>query len=87
MVRSGDRRLEEELRQMFAVAIVQCRRNSDMSQERLAELSDMSTSYISLLERGQRNLTILAAARIAGAFGMRLSELVTLAEKSLIRPA
>ena len=87
MAGSGDHRLEVELRQMFAVAIAQCRRNSDMSQERLAELSDMSTSYISLLERGQRNLTMLAAARIAAALGMRLSELVNLAEGSLIRPA
>lgn len=67
---------------MFAMAILQCRKNSDLSQETLAELSGLSTSYISLLERGQRNLTVLAAARIAEACEIRLSELVALAEPS-----
>ncbi|WP_431110997.1 hypothetical protein [Variovorax paradoxus] len=40
----------------------------------------MSTSYISLLERRQRNLTILAASRIANACGMKPSDFVALAE-------
>ncbi|MDR6890031.1 MULTISPECIES: hypothetical protein [Variovorax] len=40
----------------------------------------MSTSYISLLERRQRNLTILAASRIANAYGMKPSDFVALAE-------
>jgi transcriptional regulator with XRE-family HTH domain len=79
---AGERLLEERLRQMFAVAILQCRKNSDMSQESLAERSGLSTSYISLLERGQRNLTVLVAARIAEACEIRLSELVVLAESS-----
>lgn len=67
---------------MFAAAVLQCRKNSDMSQEKLAELSGLSTSYISLLERGQRNLTVYAAARIAEACEVRLSDLVLLAEAS-----
>ena len=65
---------------MFANAISKCRRDLDLSQEALAELTDMSTSYISLLERGQRNLTILAASRIANAYSMKLSGFVALAE-------
>ena len=71
---------EQALRRMFASAISKCRRDLDLSQEALAELTDMSTSYISLLERGQRNLTILAASRIANAYGMKLSDFVALAE-------
>lgn len=71
---------EQALRRMFANAISKCRRDLDLSQEALAELTDMSTSYISLLERGQRNLTILAASRIANAYGMKLSDFVALAE-------
>lgn len=64
---------------MFANPISRCRRVFDLRQQALA-LTDMSTSYISLLERGQRNLTILAASRIANAYGMKLSDFVALAE-------
>ena len=71
---------EKSLRQMFAAAISKCRRDLELSQEALAELTQMSTSYISLLERGQRNLTVLAASRIANAYGMKLSDFFALAE-------
>lgn len=65
---------------MFAAAIVQCRGKANLSQEALAELTDLSTGYISMLERGKRNLTVLVAAGIAEACGLTLSELVLLAE-------
>jgi transcriptional regulator with XRE-family HTH domain len=71
---------EKALRRMFAIAISKCRKDLDLSQEALAELTDMSTSYISLLERGRRNLTVLAASRLANAYGMKLSDFVALAE-------
>lgn len=71
---------EKALRRMFALAILQSRTDCALSQERLAELSGLSTSYISLLERGQRNLTMFSAARIAAACELKLSELVLIAE-------
>ncbi|MBX3655911.1 MAG: helix-turn-helix transcriptional regulator [Ramlibacter sp.] len=51
-----------------------------MSQEELAALTDMSTSYISLLERSQRNMTMLTASKLATAFALELSAFVALAE-------
>lgn len=71
---------EQALRRMFATAISKRRRELELSQETLAALTDMSTSYIGLLERGQRNLTVLAASKIANAYGMKLSAFVALAE-------
>ena len=74
---------EKALRRMFAAAITHGRGAGTpeaISQETLAELTGLSTSYISLLERGQRNLTVWAATRIAAACGLRLSEFVALAE-------
>ena len=71
---------EDALRRMFSLAISQCRSQSALSQEGLAERTGLSTSYISLLERGQRNLTILTAAKIAAACNLKLSEFVLLAE-------
>jgi transcriptional regulator with XRE-family HTH domain len=72
---------EKVLRGMFASAISRCRDESDVSQEKLAELTGLSTSYISLLERGKRNLTVLTAARIAEAFNLKLSDFVIRAEQ------
>jgi XRE family transcriptional regulator, regulator of sulfur utilization len=51
-----------------------------MSQERLADAAEISVTYLSEIERGQRNPTVAVMARIAHALGMRLSELVARAE-------
>ncbi len=44
------------------------------SQERLAEAADLHRVYISELERGLRNPTVLAFMRIARALGLKPSE-------------
>jgi transcriptional regulator with XRE-family HTH domain len=72
---------EQALRRMFATAISKRRRELGLSQEALAAITDMSTSYIGLIERGQRNLTVLVASKIAHAYGIKLSEFVALVEK------
>ena len=47
----------------------------DLSQEKLAELADLDRTYISGIERGARNPTILSALRIAKALKTSVSEL------------
>jgi transcriptional regulator with XRE-family HTH domain len=74
---------EKDLRRAFAVAIEERRAELSISQEKLAEASDLSLSYISLLERGQRNLTVYSAAKLAAALGMPTSQLVIRAEVKL----
>lgn len=74
---------EKNLRVAFATVIEKCRVERAMSQEALAELADLSVSYISLLERGQRNLTVYSATKVAAGFGMKTSELVQRAEGEL----
>lgn len=71
---------EDALRRMFAATIYKVRKESKLSQEGLAERTGLSTTYVSLLERGQRNLTVLTAARIAAACNLKLSEFVVLTE-------
>lgn len=47
-----------------------------LSQEALAEKADLDRTYVSGLERGVRNPTILSAARVATALKVSLSELL-----------
>lgn len=80
MVRHAKPHTEDALRRMFAATIRQRREQMEMSQEELAARTDLSTSYIGLLERSQRNLTMLTASRLAHAFELELSAFVALAE-------
>lgn len=51
------------------------RESQELSQERLAELAELDRTYISGVERGVRNLSILSASRIAKALKTTLSGL------------
>lgn len=66
----------------FGQAVRALREERDgMSQERLADAASISVPYLSDIERGHRNPTVAVMARIAGALGVRLSELVARAER------
>jgi len=46
-----------------------------VTQEALAELADLDRTYISLLERGKRNPSLVCVANLARALGVSPSEL------------
>lgn len=51
------------------------RESRELTQEKLAEKSGLDATYISGIERGQRNPGILNVARIAKALGFSTAEL------------
>jgi transcriptional regulator with XRE-family HTH domain len=51
------------------------REDKDLSQEDLALKADLDRTYIGGVERGERNVTILSALRIAKALDTTISEL------------
>ncbi|HTB79278.1 MAG TPA: helix-turn-helix transcriptional regulator [Opitutaceae bacterium] len=51
------------------------RDEKELSQEKLAELADLDRTYISSVERGARNISLLSTLRIAKALKMSVSEL------------
>lgn len=51
------------------------REAQDLSQEQLAERADLDRTYISGVERGVRNLSILSAVRIAKALKITVADL------------
>lgn len=61
-------------------AIREIRNSLGLSQEQLAELSGLHRTYISGIERGNRNITLVSLSKIANAFQIPLSQLIRMAE-------
>jgi transcriptional regulator with XRE-family HTH domain len=57
-------------------ANVRARRDAkELSQEKLAELAELDRTYISSVERGARNISMLSVVRIAKALKSSAAEL------------
>ena len=63
-------------RQVFALNLRRYRRIRDISQEDLALQAGMSRSYVSGIERGERNVSIDNMGVLADALGVALKNLV-----------
>ena len=64
----------------FAHVLRKHRESLGVSQEALAHKAGVHRTYIGLIERGRRNVTIDVAGRLAKALGFTLSRLVAEAE-------
>lgn len=64
----------------IGLAIRELHNSSNLSQEKLAELSGLHRTYVSDIERGSRNITLNSLSKIADALQISLSELVKKAE-------
>jgi transcriptional regulator with XRE-family HTH domain len=71
------RRSGESARQVFAANVRKLRRAHGLSQEELAELSDLHRTYVGSVERGERNVSIDNMERLANALRVTLRELVS----------
>jgi transcriptional regulator with XRE-family HTH domain len=60
----------------FGKIVRSLRLEKKLSQEELAALSDLHFTYISSVERGERNISIENIARIARALGCQLKDLM-----------
>jgi len=65
----------------FGLAVRAARRERGWAQEELSEAAGLDRTYISGLERGQRNPTLTTQERIAAALGSSLADLVKAAEE------
>lgn len=66
-----------DMRKLVGGNAARIRREKGMTQEQLAELSGLSQQYLSGLERGRRNPTIVTIYELANALGVSHLELVT----------
>ena len=67
-------------RRTFGRAVRREREKQGLSQEAFAERADVHRTYISSIELGKVSVGLEAANGLAGALGMRLSELIRRAE-------
>lgn len=60
----------------FGETVCSKRKERQLSQEKLAEICELDRTYISSVERGQRNLSLLNILKIAKALGVAPSDLL-----------
>ena len=72
---------KQTISEQFGRVVKAARERRTMSQERLAELAEVDRTYVSMIERGKRHLTLEVAKRIADALETKLSVLIKRAEK------
>jgi transcriptional regulator with XRE-family HTH domain len=54
------------------------RKDNAITQEQLAEAADMLPSYLSAVENGMKNVTVVTIDRLANALGVPMAELLKL---------
>ena len=52
------------------------RQTRGISQEKLAELAGLHRTYVSSIERGERNVSLVNIERLAAALGVAMAELM-----------
>jgi transcriptional regulator with XRE-family HTH domain len=64
------------LAKQFGVVVRQQRLDAGLSQEEFAHRCNLHRTYVGSIERGEKNITLETATRIAGALGIKLSVLI-----------
>lgn len=69
-----DERKRDELRRRYGERVRYLRKERGVSQEKLAELTGLDRTYVSQVERGLRNSTIIIVYAISAALGVSLGD-------------
>jgi transcriptional regulator with XRE-family HTH domain len=68
------------LQQAFGKIVRARRLEKKLSQEQLADLADLHFTYVSSVERGERNISLENMAKLAKALDCQIKDLVPLAD-------
>lgn len=69
--------MKDEILVRFGNKIREIRKGKGISQERLAELSEIDRSYMGRIERGEMNISLTKVYQISLALEVDASELIT----------
>ena len=68
--------MNKRILQQFGNRVRQERMEQGMSQERLGELARVHRTYVGMIERAEKNITLTNMEKIARALGMKVNNLV-----------
>ncbi len=68
-------RAKGDIRERFGFAVKDRREAMGLTQEEFAERAGIHRTYLSDIERGTRNVSLLNIERVASALSLRISEL------------
>lgn len=68
--------MKKELSLKFGRRVKELRQSLNLSQEALAELADVHRTYVGMVERGEKNITLSNIAKFAKALEVEISELL-----------
>ena len=71
------------LTRAFGLTVRSHRKERALSQEALAERAGVHRTYVGMIERGEKNLTLENIYRIASALGVAASDLLKATEEQL----
>ncbi len=71
-----------DIRERFGFAVKDRREALGLTQEAFAELAGIHRTYLSDIERGTRNVSLINIERVALALSLNVSELFVLAERA-----
>jgi transcriptional regulator with XRE-family HTH domain len=77
----GKKKNPPDIRERFGFAVKTRREELGLTQEDLAELARIHRTYLSDVERGGRNLSLINIERVALALKLSMSELFKLVER------
>ncbi|UWJ21252.1 Regulatory protein (plasmid) [Bacillus cereus] len=66
-----------DIKEQFGMSIKYYRNKKGISQEKLAEITGLHRTYISEVERGNRNVSLININKIATALDINVSDLFT----------
>lgn len=69
---------------IFGTVLRELREKNKLSQEKLAEFCDLDRTYISLLERGQRQPTITTLFKLSKALNIKPANFIEMVDIKLI---
>lgn len=68
--------MNKQILQHFGRRVREERMKRGISQEKLGQLAKVHRTYVGMIERAEKNITLTNMEKIARALGMKLSDLV-----------
>ena len=67
----------------FGERVREIRREKGLSQEELAHKADLHRTYIGMIERAEKNITLINIEKIANALNIDIKELLAINDKNI----